>query len=325
MGVGAPALGDGSSPAEIVAARELFRQGTEDADAGRFAEGLEKFRKVASIKETAAVRFNIARCEESLQKTGAARADFELAEREAGEDPKGDEVARLAHDRADALRPRVPRLSLTPPTPLPSGLVVSVDGGKLAVATLGVPLPLDPGPHVIEASAPGHAPFRAEVKLVAGESKRLPLELAASPGGSSSTIPPDPSVTPPPPEAPVAQSSSRRTWGFVTLGGAVAFGGAAVGFLLAHNGQVDNITNLCPKNHCPPGSQDTVNSYSSQANTDQIVATVFAGAAGVAAAAGLYLVLSAPSSHDPAASTPRTDVVLGAPSSNAGLSVVGSF
>ena len=79
-----------------MAARELFRQGTEDADAGRFAEALEKFKRVAAVKETAAVRFNLARCEEALGKTGAALADFELAEREGRQDPKAEDVGKLA-------------------------------------------------------------------------------------------------------------------------------------------------------------------------------------------------------------------------------------
>ena len=84
LGVGALGIGPpsplrrrkDSSPAEIVAARELFRQGTEDADAGRFSEGLAKFKRVAAVKETAAVRFNIARCEESRQNRGSPWPTF---------------------------------------------------------------------------------------------------------------------------------------------------------------------------------------------------------------------------------------------------------
>ena len=48
----APAAEPSASPAELVAARELFQRGTEDADAGRFAEALEKFKRVAAVKET---------------------------------------------------------------------------------------------------------------------------------------------------------------------------------------------------------------------------------------------------------------------------------
>ena len=107
------------------------------------------------------MRFNVARCEESLGRTGGALADFELAEREGRHDPsRARRTSRkLAHDRANALRPRVPRLDARRPRARRrQGIAVTLDGGKLATATLGVPLPVDPGPHVIDATAPGRAP-----------------------------------------------------------------------------------------------------------------------------------------------------------------------
>jgi hypothetical protein len=290
-GDGAP---QGASAPELVAARELFRQATEDVDAGRHAEALEKFRRVAAVKETANVRFNIARCEESLGRTGGALADFELAEREGSRDPnpQAADVAKLAHDRADALRPRVPRLGVTAPSPVPAGLTVTLDGSKLAVAALGTPLPVDPGAHVVTATAPGRAPFRASVSLAAGEAMTVPIAMgpgdgqAEGPSGSPSDA------------AGAASSSgpSRGTWGAVTLAASGALAVGSVAFLLLHDSAVSSVESACPGNRCPTSSQASVTSNESSARTDETLSVVFAAAAVVGTGVGLYLVLGAPSS-----------------------------
>jgi hypothetical protein len=322
LALGGTALAQEASPAAMVAARELFRQGTEDADAGRYAQGLEKFKKVATIKETAAVRFNIARCEESLEKTAAALGDFELAEREASGDPKGDEVAKLARDRAEGLRPKVPRLEISAPNPLPPGLTVLLDGTRLGAGTLGVSLPVDPGPHVVESSAVGRDPFRIQVSLAPAEAKSVAIVLRGSSGADA------PSTDQPPgtrPETP-ASSSTRKTLGFVSIGTAGALGAGAVVFLLLHNNAVSDIQSLCPTSPCDNKNASQVATHQSAANTYQALSVGFTIGAGAAAALGVVLVLTAGSSSSPKQATaPRALLVPGAPGSVAGLSLHLSF
>ncbi len=326
---GTPGANGTSSP-EIVAARELFRQGTEDVDAGRYAPALEKFRRVAAVKETANVRFNIARCEESLGKTGAALADFETAEREANAGgasanaARGDAIAKLAHDRADALRPRVPRLGVAAPTPAPPGLTVTLDGSKLALTTLGVPLPVDPGPHVIDATASGRDPFHADVTLAESESKTVTvtMALATAPVAHTTLSPAPTSATPVDATSPSSSpSSSRTTWGIVALsaGGALAVG--SVVFLLVHNGQVSSVKGDCPDGRCPIARESDVTSLQSSAHTSEALSIGFAAGAAVAAGLGAYLVLSAPSAQ----TAPSAMIAPGAAGAPAGLSLVGRF
>ena len=110
----------------LVAARELFREAGQDADAGKFALALEKYRRVAAVKETGQVRFNIARCEEQLGQIASALADYELVERDM-HDAHGDaenELRGTSRERGNALRPRVPRLTLKGPLPQPPSFVV---------------------------------------------------------------------------------------------------------------------------------------------------------------------------------------------------------
>jgi len=347
---GAPSpVSDTSNPAEIVAARELFRQGTEDADAGRFADGLEKFKRVAAVKETAAVRFNIARCEEALGRTGGALADFELAAREGREDPKAQDVAKLAGERADALRPRVARLTLFPPPQAPEGMVVSLDGSKLAVATLGVGLPLDPGSHAVDAAAPGRSPFHAELTLAPGESRSVTLALPSpsqaafgASGLSEGTSTSEPKRTPPskPSSTTVAAApSSQRTWGWVAIAAGGALGAASGVFLILHNHAVTNaetdFQTACPGSVCPtnPTTLTQIKAQyansRSQANTDEDAAIALVAASGAAIVGGILLVLTAPRTPTIGTSTtprsPDVAITASAPGALAGFSIRGSF
>lgn len=310
----AEAAEDEASPAALVAARELFREATEDVDAGRFEVALEKFKRVAAVKETAAVRFNIGRCEESLGRTGTALADFELAEREAKSDPKaGDEIARLAHEHAGAVRPRVPRLTLLGTqgsAAAPEGLVVSLDGGKLSAGTLGVPLPLDPGTHTVDATAPGRTPFHAEIALQAGDTKEVQITV---PGAASA----------PPDEDDAGAVSRRRTVGFVVAGGGVALGAGALVFLVLHNGAVSDLDALCPGGACGVGVDHTqALDLQSRARRDQALAIGFGAASVVALGAGAYFLFSKPSSSH---ASPAAWLAPSAPGAAAGLTVHATF
>jgi hypothetical protein len=306
-----------ASPAEIVAARELFRLGTEDADAGRFTDGLEKFKRVAAVKETAAVRFNIARCEEALGRTGGALADFELAAREGRDDPKAQDVARLAGERANALRPQVPRLTVVGPSPIPDGLTVSVDGGKLASATLGVGLPLDPGSHVVEATAPGRGAFHTQLTLAAGEARSVALVLPAAeivPAAKATSESPAAARERP------ASTSSQPAWGWVSIAGGGALAAGAGVFLVLHNNAVGEITGACQATSagvvCPSSQQSQIESSRSNAQTDQAVAIGLAAASGAAIVLGVVLLATAPTT---------VSVTTGAAGAPAGLTLRGSF
>ena len=310
-----------ASPAEVVAARELFRQATEDVDAGRFAEGLEKFKRVAAVRETAAVRFNIARCEEALGKIGAALADFELAASEGRDDSKTQDVSKLAGEHADSLRPKVPRLTVIPPAEPPEGLAVSLDGKRLATATMGVGLPIDPGAHVVEATAPGRVTFHVELSLTPGQTKNIDVVLA--PGAEA---PPLPTTPPPEPSTPTPSSrgSTQRTLGWVA---AAAGGAAAIGsgvFMILERNAVAAQTSDCPNiGYCPVSTQEQNQSNSEKSNAEVYkalsIGLIVGG--GVALVGGIVLIATAPK-DGPA---PHVSLTAGAPGATAGLSLTGSF
>lgn len=67
--------------------------------------------------------------------------------------------------RITAIEPRLARMRVSAPTPLPQGLVVTRDGTEIT-SLLELDIPVDPGDHLIEATAPGYAAFsyRATVR-----------------------------------------------------------------------------------------------------------------------------------------------------------------
>jgi hypothetical protein len=296
--------GSAATPSALVAARELFRQAGEDADAGRFAVALEKYRRVAQVKETAQVRYNIARCEEQLGQIASALADYEAAQNEATGDASG-EIGATSKERATVLRPRVPRITLVAPIPEPPNFIVRLDGALVANSTFGVPLPADPGRHRLEASAGGREPFVRELELREKESVRVPLTLEASASASASVSTND--------------GGSQRTWGYVAVGGGVILGAASVIFTLAHNSKVSDILNECPNGQCPHASFADATSAHSAASTDAALAVAFGIGGVVAVGAGVALVLTAPKASTAVALRP------GAPGAPAGMSLGGSF
>jgi hypothetical protein len=317
-----PPPGEGTNPAEIVAARELFRQATEDADAGRYDEGLDKFKRVAAVKETAAVRFNIARCEEALGKTGTALADFETAAHEGAQDAKAADVIKLASQRADALRPRVPRLTVVPPSPAPDGMLVTLDGGRLASATLGVALPVDPGAHVVESTAPGRTAFHQDVTVGAGEAKGVVLQLPMS---AATPIPEKPI-----PEHVEHKSSSQATWGFVLGGGGVALGIASAVFLVLRNNAANDLVHDCPGGQCTfgPNTPEAQNAQNTKSNGQLYggLSIGFLAAGGVALVGGVVLIATAPHGGPTTGATqPAVTLTTGAPGTPAGLSLRALF
>jgi hypothetical protein len=61
--------------------------------------------------------------------------------------------------------PRLPRIEVRLPVPLPRGLLVTLNGVELPPDELNVPTVLDAGRYHVEARAPGYRPFRLDLQL----------------------------------------------------------------------------------------------------------------------------------------------------------------
>jgi hypothetical protein len=165
-----PAHAQAKDPA---AAEALFREGRALSDAGDIAGSCAKFRESSRLDPAVGTTFNLADCEERLGHLATAWTLFdEVAQRLSAADKRH----TVSQARASALEPRLPKLSIKLTAGTADGARVSRDGVELGSASLGTPLPVDPGEHVVVVSAPGRAdrPF----KLIISEREIRALEVA---------------------------------------------------------------------------------------------------------------------------------------------------
>jgi hypothetical protein len=238
----APARAKEPTPSELQAARDLFAQAEKDEEAQNWEAALEKLRRAASVKMTPGLRFHIATCELKLGQLAAALSDFAAAEQLARAQGNKDVLAATEEPLRD-LRARVPQLTVRVPDV--TGAEVLLDGNRIAPGLHGVPMPVDPGSHRIEARAPGRAAFAKTVQLEERQSAIVEVELAQPRQGSA------PPTTAPPPDDEPPQTDGGEGGGrskvpavLATLG-AMAFVGVGVGFFVAAEGSASSGREFC--------------------------------------------------------------------------------
>jgi hypothetical protein len=227
-----PALAQ-PSPEDLALAKVLFEEGRKLMAEGKIDDACAKLARSHALDPALGTLLNLAVCHEKQGKTASAWAELRTAADLAA---KGKETKRLAFatDRAKQLEARLARLTVRAPG-APAGLSVRLDGREIGAVSLGTALPLDPGEHRLELSAPGKRAFAVTVTLEAGPSSKIvdvpPLadEAAPSTPPPAPTAPP-PATAPPPPAPPPAEggrSVPRFAAGLAT--GGVGLVGLVVG------------------------------------------------------------------------------------------------
>lgn len=205
-----------------------------------------------------------AQVEEALGLVASAVRHYRELSPRAAADPSPEKKAwaKPALEAAAKLEPRVPHLTLVVPNNVPAGAVVEIDDETIASAAWNVALDVDPGPHVVKATAPGSEPWSAEVTLAEKESKTLEIKLAPSakpveppkPTEPKPVEPPKPTepklpAEPPPKPPHEGSGSTQRTLAMVGIGlGVVGVGvGLGLGFAAkaSRDEHCDKTTKLC--------------------------------------------------------------------------------
>jgi hypothetical protein len=158
------AQGAEPSPADRSAAQALFDEGRELMEQGRAADACPRFEESERLEPGLGTRFHLATCYEALGKLASAHALFLDVAAEAAQ-RKQAEREKVARERARALEPRLSRLSIEVPFASSPALRVERDGAVVGSAQWGLPVPVDPGVHRVNASAPGRDPWAAEVTV----------------------------------------------------------------------------------------------------------------------------------------------------------------
>ncbi|XXX73802.1 hypothetical protein WMF30_39770 [Sorangium sp. So ce134] len=217
---------------QAAAAEALFREGRELVAQGKLAEACPKFAASQRLDPGYGTQWNLADCLERLGRTASAWAAFREAADMASRAGQADREAKAARRAAD-LEKRLERLAVSVSAPA-DGLVVRRNGAVLDAGAWGAPLPVDPGKHRVEATAPGKKPFSVEAQT-AGPGKIVtvaipPLDDDPAAAGAAAAAPPQPGGPPAPaPAAPLRPAeggddgaSTRRTLAFVAGGVGVA-------------------------------------------------------------------------------------------------------
>ena len=263
---------------------------------GRYAEACPKFEASQQLDPGLGTLLNLADCYEKLGKTASAWAEYRDAiplARAAGSKVRLD----LATSRAAALESRLSKLTIrvSSATSAVPGLEIRRDGAVVLQAELDSALPVDPGSHTLEASAPGKQRWSTTVQIAADTPNvvvEVPALTEAADVKTTAAVAATKSPAPKPeskPEGSPAEhaGSSQRTVAIVV--GAVGVAGLGVGTafgILAKNKWSDAKAKCSNyPSACSPEGID----LNSTANSQATISTVAFIAGGAAVAAGAVL------------------------------------
>jgi hypothetical protein len=292
----------GAQRGDAAAAEQLFSAGREAFERGDFASACPKFEESQRLDRAAGTLINLAACYEKLGRLASAWETWRGALQVLA---LGDERRPAVERRAEAMEKRVPRLFIELAPGAPPDTRVTRDSVDLGAASLGVGLPVDPGRHLVIASAPGYLERRYDVEVAEGATQKLVVETGEARSATPAPIAAAPVPTAPAPQpAPLsdrpASSSSTRTFGYVV-------GGAGLVGLLA--GSVTGIVALKKKNAMLDDCEQANGSYvcgpdgldaASSGETFATVSTIAFAAGAVATGAGLWLILSSSADNETA-------------------------
>jgi hypothetical protein len=325
----APAVARAQSASDQAAATALFKQGRDLMAAGKYADACPKLAESQRLDPGAGTLLNLATCYEKNGQLASAWTTYQDAASAAQKAGEGERV-KAARARVAALEPNLPTLTIVVPAAVDRpDLEVRRDGALVGRAAWGAPIPVDPGPHPLDASAPGKAPWHGQA-LVGGAGAKVSIQIpplgdAATPPAPATSAPvaPTPATGPAAPAAPPADSATpssggtQRTIALIT--GGVGIVGIGVGSVF---GVIAMSKNNSTSGHCNGSVCDAPTIATlGDARTDATVSTVGFVAGGVLLAAGAVLYLTAPKG------APSTGLVVspGAAGSFAGLTLQGGW
>jgi hypothetical protein len=279
------------------AVEALFQEGKRLKDEGKFAEACPKFLASYNLEIRLGTLLNLADCYEKNNQLASAWARFVEARTLAS---RSGETARVefASKHADALEPKLSKLTLNAPKPSP-GTAITLDGVTVDPGAFGVAVAVDAGRHVIDASAPGKQPWKGEV-VVGEDADRKVVEI------------PELLDAPKPPSADVATEkrgvstrgggiSTRGVVGLVLAGAGVVSLGVGGYFGVAALGKNSDSRAFCGQNGRDANDCTSEGvALRSTAVRDATLSTIFLSAGAVVAAAGLVVFITDPGSRSKA-------------------------
>jgi hypothetical protein len=284
---------------------------------GRYALACPKLEESLRLEGGLGTEFNLADCNEKLGKTASAWAGF-TSVADAARTQNQAQREKVARDRAKALEPRVPMVTIDVAQPAPQGLELKRDGLVIGNGASTAPTPIDPGPHRLTASAPGRQSAEITFSAIEGKKFRVVVPPLAPPAQASVVPPaivPAPIVPPPQaassaappasmintyfPDPVVERGRGQRIAGWVVGAVGLAGLGVAAGFGIDSIQKAERSKRFCDGNLC----DDQGVALRERAIKSGDVATVATVAGATAVLGGLVLILTAPRASSPSASS----------------------
>jgi hypothetical protein len=292
------------SDSDRATARALGQEGEQALENKDYPTAEDRFRRADKMVHAPTLMLGLARALAAEGKYVEAQESYNRIIRE-GLPAGAPDVFKRALDDAkkevDGVTPKVAAVTITVKAAggadIPEPQVV-LDEHPINSASLGVRRAIDPGAHVLRATAEGYKPGELRFSVTEGGAVDEPLTLEkdlSGPPPVASTV--SPGVAPAAGTAPAdtgsAQPSSTRKalpWIGFGVGAAGLVVGAVTGGLAI--GKHSTLKTNCPTGACGPSESSDLGSY----HTLGAVSTVGFIVAGVGVAAGVVLLLTEPKS-----------------------------
>ncbi len=278
------------SSADRATARTLAQEGYVALKDKDYSTAADRFARALALVHAPTLLRDLARAQVGLGRLVDAHETYSLIIREgvASNAPQP-WVKALADAKAEIapITPRLPWITIT--VTGPAHPKVTIDGAPIAEASLGVKRPTDPGRHEIRAMAQGYYTAKKTITVKEGESVKIAFELEDAPPDAA---PKDEEETGNVSVANVVDPPWRKpvTIGALALGGAGIVLGSVTG-ILAMTKRNQLVTD-CPNGRCGVSHKGDLETY----HTLGTVSTIGFVAGGVAAGAGVVLLLVKPQS-----------------------------
>jgi len=268
---------------EKAQAEVLFEEGKRLMAEAKYDAACSKLAESNKLDSGVGTLLFLGECYRLAGRRASAWATFREAESVAGK--TGDRRITIAQGRIQELEPRLSRMTVTVPAAV-EGLVVTRDGVPLAGGLWGVAVPVDPGSHVVRATAPRHQPWEITTNVAddgAAASVTVPklIRLPDAP-------PPPVATAPPPPREESSSGGTQRAIGLGLAGVGAVGVGVGTFFGIKAMGQVDDAAPHCGDAGCDPTGFDLRSDARSNANV--ATAAFVIGGALIVGGAVLYLV-----------------------------------
>jgi len=294
-----------------VAAETLFEEGRRLMTDGKAADACPKFAESQRLDPSSSTLINLASCYEKTNRPASAWATYKEGASLASAAGRQDLVT-TAQRHADALYPTLPRLNVNVAAPV-DGMAIALDGVSVGRAEWGVAVPVDPGDHTVDATAPHFKPWSTKL-TVAPDPKTVAVDVPALEAAPADATPAPASTAPvstsppPPPADDGSVGSTQRAVGIVL--GAVGIVGLGVGAGFAVNAKSTYNSSLSDcvagsPNQCSQAGVNERNSALSAGN----VASVMVAVGAAALVGGVVVWLTAPSAS-PGRSTQAASLAL---------------